>query len=132
LNGYLEQITHFKKELANRDLPPEEGEFSVLPGGSGVGVVPRFIECTANELVLHHLAQPVRVRVNAIETNKEVLKLLNEVAGLAGGKIIFLVRDEGVVVYRRAKRLADSLEVENGKLPVLGQGRVNLQFFRGK
>lgn len=132
LNGYLEQLTHFKKELANRDLPPEEGEFSVLPGGSGVGVVPRFIECTANELVLHHLAQPIRVRVNGIETNKEVLKLLNEVAGLAGGKVIFLVRDEGVFVYRRAKRLADSLDVENGKLPVLGQGRVNLQFFRGK
>ncbi|MDA7861519.1 hypothetical protein N9Z53_02420 [Mariniblastus sp.] len=132
LNGYLEQIAQFKKELANRGLPPEEGEFSVLPGGSGVGVVPRFIECTSNELVLHHLAQPIRVRVNAIETNKELLKLLNEVAGTAGGKVIFLVRDDGVSVYRRAKRFADSLGVENGKLPVLGQGRINLQFFRGK
>ena len=132
LKTYQEQIAQFKKELANRELPPEEGEFSVLPGGSGVGVVPRFIECTSNEIVLHHLAQPVRVRVNAIETDKELLKLLNEVAGTTGGKVIFLVREDGVLVYRRAKRFVDSLEVENGKLPVLGQGRINLQFFRGK
>lgn len=132
LKTYQEQIAQFKKELANRELPPEEGEFSVLPGGSGVGVVPRFIECTSNEIVLHHLAQPIRVRVNAIETDKELLKLLNEVAGTTGGKVIFLVREDGVLVYRRAKRFVDSLEVENGKLPVLGQGRINLQFFRGK
>jgi hypothetical protein len=132
LNGYVDQIAQFKKELVNRGLPPEEGEFSVLPGGSGVGVVPRFIECTSNELVLHHLAQPVRVRVNAIETNKEFLKLSNEVAGTEGAKIVFLVREDGVSVYRRAKRFTDSLGVENGKLPVLGQGRINLQFFRGK
>ncbi len=132
LKTYQEQVAQFKKELANRELPPEEGEFSVLPGGSGIGVVPRFIECTSNEIVLHHLAQPLRVRVNAIETDKELLKLLNEVAGTTGGKVIFLVREDGVLVYRRAKRFVDSLEVENGKLPVLGQGRINLQFFRGK
>ena len=129
LTTYQEDIAQLKKEIEKRNLPPDEAEFSVLPGGSGRDMVPRFVECTATDLLIHTASEPVRVRAGAIETDATLLKLLNEVAGQPNAKVIFLVRDDGVHVYRRANRFVESLDVSAGKLPVLGQGKLNLQHF---
>jgi len=122
-------LAQLVKDLEGKKLPPEEAEFSVLPGGSGVGVIPRFIECTKTELVLHNREGEVRVRAGGMETNEDYLKLLNDVAGEPNAKVIFLVRDDGVHVYNKANRIGQALEVPAGKLPVLGHGRINLRHF---
>lgn len=129
LTEQKELLAQLMKELDEKKLPPEEAEFSVLPGGSGIGVVPRFVECTQSDLVLHNPDGEIRVRAGGMETNKEYLKLLNDVAGNPDAKVIFLVRDDGVHVYYRANRFAQTLEVATGKLPVLGHGRINLRHF---
>ena len=132
LKSHQDQIAQLQKQLDEKKLPPEEAEFSVLPGGSGVGVIPRFVECTDNSLVLHQPGGQVTVRAGNMESDKELLKTLNDVAGNPDAKVIFLVRSNGVHVFYRAKRLADELGVPAGKLPVLGQGRINLQHFQNR
>lgn len=132
LAGLKEQIAQLTVELEKKERPPDEAEVTVVPGGSGRGIKPYFVECTKNGLVLHHTDEQVQVRPATIEKSEPFLKLLDSVAGDEKAKLIFLIRDDGVHVWGRAKRFADSLDVANGKLPVIGQGKLNLERVRRK
>ncbi|MEM7455386.1 MAG: hypothetical protein AAF456_13630 [Planctomycetota bacterium] len=129
LASLQEQIAVLAKEIEERNLPPDEAEFRVLPGGSGNGITPYFIECTNNELVVHRREGEFRVRAGRIGGDPELLKLFDEVAGNPDAKIIFLIRDDGVNVFNQARHHASQLGVPNGKLPVLGHGRLDLKMF---
>lgn len=132
LGGLKEQVAQLTVELEEKKRPPQEAEVTVVPGGSGRGIKPRFVECTKNGIVLHNTDERVQVRPANIEKSEPFLKLLDSIAGDENAKLIFLIREDGVHVWWRAKRFADSLEVANGKLPVLGQGKLNLERVRKK
>ncbi|MCH2180089.1 MAG: hypothetical protein MK106_14925 [Mariniblastus sp.] len=125
--GLKEQIAQLTRSLKKRKDPPKEAEVTVVPGGSGRGIKPFFIECTKNGIVLHQTTKPVMIRPGNIEKSPPYLELLDRVAGTEKAKIIFLIRSDGVPTWWRAKSLAESLEVPHGKLPVLGQGNLNLE-----
>ena len=57
------------------------------------------------------------------------MKLLDRVADNDKATIIFLVRDDGLATYELASRIARSRYARNGKLPVIGQGRIDLSLF---
>ncbi len=125
LKGLNDQAAQLSIELENKQKPPEAAEVTVIPGGSGRGIKPYFVECRKNGIVLHDSKGLVQVRPANIDKSPPFLKLLDSVKGNTNGKLIFLIREDGISSWRRAKQFADSLEVANGKLPVLGQGKLN-------
>lgn len=135
LKGLKEQIAQLEKDLSERKKKPEESEVSVVPGGSGLGFEPVFVECTAQSIVIHtgHGGdEPEHIAIGGVEGNESFLKLLDYVAASPKRTLVFLLRDNGLGTYRKVRDLADWAEVRNGKLPVIGKGRLDLSYFNKK
>jgi hypothetical protein len=124
-----ERLAVLQKELEKREEPPEEAEVSILPGGSGLSFIPRFVECSADSLVLHTEAEPVRMRRGEAAANPLFVKLLEEVANNQNMTIVFLVRDDGVDTFNFLSKICNDNEVRNGKLPVIGSGKLDFSHF---
>ena len=132
LKGVKEQLAQLEKDLDERKLPPEESEVSVLPGGSGIGFEPVFVECSAKSVVLHTSDDPEHIAIGGLEGNESFVKLLAHVAASPKRTLVFLIRDNGLGTYYNARDLENWSEVRNGKLPVIGQGRLDLTYFTKK
>jgi hypothetical protein len=132
LTGQKEQLAQLEKELEKRNKPPEEAEVSVLPSGSGLGFEPLFVECAGGSVVIHQGDQPQRIRAADLGQDEDFLRLLAMVAASEKKSIVFLLRDNGLGTYRTAGGLADMHEARHGKLPVIGQGRLDLSYFTKK
>ena len=133
LRSLEEQIVQQEKDLAERTKKPEESDVIVVSGGSGLGFEPVFVECTAQSIVIHtgHGGdEPVHVAVAGIEGNEAFLKVLDHVAASPKRTLIFLLRDNGLETYGKVRDLADWAEVQNGKLPIIGKGRLDLSYFK--
>ncbi len=124
-----EQIAQLEKEAEDRKKPPKEANVSILPGGSGLGFEPVFVECAAASIVLHTSKPPQRIRRADLATKDAFVKLLDQVAASQNRTVIFLIRDDGLATYNTARSLADAHEARHGKLPVVGQGRLDLSYF---
>ncbi len=98
---------------------------------SGIGIQPFFVEVTNAAILLHRKIdeEPVRVPTASIAGNEDFMKLVKEVAAVPNGQMIFLIRGDGVGPYTKAKRVADAADVRNAKLPLSGQGKVDLRMF---
>lgn len=127
-----EQIAQLEKTLDQRKQPPEEAEVSILPAGSGLDQNPFFVECTDGAIVIHHQAETTRIRAAEMAANEKFIGLMEKVAAGKQNILLFLVRSDGLGTYRAAKKLADSANVANGKLPVVGKGRIDLEYFKEK
>jgi multidrug efflux pump subunit AcrA (membrane-fusion protein) len=127
-----ERLAQLDKEIKERNLPPEESAVSILPAGSGVDFTPYFVECAAGAIVLHTSVEPLQIRAAEMAANQEFIGVLEKVANQKNATLLFLVRSDGLGTYRMAKALADANEVKNGKLPVVGQGRIDVGFFKKK
>ena len=132
LKGVREKLAQLEKELKDRKRPPDEPEVTVIPGGSGLQFEPVFVECAAGSVVIHMGDKPERVPLAALETSEAFTKVLNFVAASPRRTLVFLIRDNGLGSYYKARDLADWAKVRNGKLPVLGKGRLDLSYFSKK
>ena len=127
----LAQIEELKKEMGDRKLPSDEPAVLVRPSGSGVNLRPYFVEVT-NAAVILHLSldeEPVRIPIATVNADERFLKLVEAVKSNPSSQIIFLIRGDAVSAYNRAKRVADAAEARNAKLPLVGQGQVDLTMF---
>ncbi len=125
-----EQIAALETELKGRKMPPEEAVVQVRPGGSGLDLQPTFVECAASSVVVYGDAEPRRILRQNIVADKEFLALLDGIAESPKKSVIFLVRDDGLSTYYSARNVARSRYARNGKLPVLGQGKIDLTMFK--
>lgn len=130
LTAQKEQLAQLEKDLEERKKTPEEAQVSILPSGSGLGFEPVFVECAGGSVIIHQGDQPQRIKADQLGQNEDFLKLLSSVAVSPKKSIVFLVRDNGLGTYRTASGLADFNEAKNGKLPVIGQGRLDLSYFQ--
>lgn len=129
-------IKELEAEVKKRKAGPEEAIVQIRPGGSGVDVVPTFVECTSTGVVIHEGKEPLRIRAG--DLNKEdgdFHKLLDRVAGTPKGQVILLVRPDAVGTYNTARYVAQTHFGPNGycrtgKLPVPSQGNIDLSIFR--
>jgi hypothetical protein len=115
-------------ELNERGKPPEEAEVIIQPGGSGVDLEPTFVECAASGVVVYE-GEPWRVRRADLAADEKFLALLDRVAAQPRASVIFLVRDDALGTYYAARSLARSHYARNGKLPVIGHGKIDLSMF---
>ncbi len=133
------EIEKLEAEVKRREAGPEEAIVQIRPGGSGVDIDPVFVECTANSVVILHDDESKSVRIRSGDLNKEggeFHALLERVAAMPKGQIIFLVRPDGVGTYNTARSVARTHYsprhgyAANGKLPVPSQGNIDLSVFR--
>lgn len=132
-----EELEEFQKkrealaaEIKKRNRPPEEAEVIVRPGGSGMDLKPTFVECTASGVFVHDGKTPVHVRTGDLKTDAAFRGLLERIAGRPKASVIFLIRDDAIGTYNAARAVALELRARNGKLPVIGHGKLDLSMFR--
>ncbi|MGY8771555.1 MAG: hypothetical protein ACKVH8_24330 [Pirellulales bacterium] len=132
LKGHKEQIAQLDKEISSRDIELKEAQVSILPSGSGVGFNPKFVECAASRIVIHSAPKPISVRNNELGANADYKKLMDSVKAAEKSTLIFLIREDGLGTYYAARNLANTNGVKNGKLPVPGNGRIDLSYLNKK
>ncbi len=103
----------------------------VKPGGSGVDFIPTFVECSKDGLVVYFDdADPHRVTYGNIKSDVKFLKLLDDVAADETRTVTFLLRQDGVGTYYAARGIARTRYAKNGKLPIMGKGKIDLSLFK--
>lgn len=128
LTALREELAQMEKDLKQRE-DASESKVSVLPSGSGVNFTPHFVECAAGSIVLHNLNPPKLIRAANMVTDKDFLALLEQVANGVDDSIVFLMRSDGLNTYNAARKICTDRDIRNGKLPVVGKGRIDLSAF---
>jgi len=135
----LVQIEELKAEIAKRKLPADVAKMQVKPSGSGGNVEPYFVE-VADKIVRIHRSltePPLDIPIASINQDKDFVTLLERIAAEPYRKLILLVRanDGAVDAYSRVGQVVRSFnqstgaEIIPGKLPLPGEGEVDLSLF---
>ena len=132
LGSIREEIAQLEKDIQLRKDVPTEGNVTVLPQGSGLNFTPHFVECAKDSIVMHNLPEPKRIRTGEVVADKDFIALMNLVANGKDDSIVFLVRSDAVKTYRSVRGIVSDRELRNGKIPVVGQGRIDLSAFNKK
>ena len=101
----------------------------IISGGTGKDLVPAFIECDTNHVILHTSKPPVKIPRAELAKSAPFKQVIKRVAGQEKSTIVFLVRQGGADAFNAARRLADDEGARSGKLPLVGSGDVDLSFF---
>lgn len=127
---YTNLTSRLKTEIDRRNAVPTESLLKIQPtgGGSLEGLVPLFAETTKSELILHR--DPMtRIPAAQIMTNAEYGAWLKRTVDDPKIMLVLLVRTNGTGVYSLARRAAEAQGARYGKLPLLGDGAIDLSAF---
>jgi myosin heavy subunit len=135
LTSIQKQIEKLEKELAKRQEKPI-AVVQIQPSGSedlrNGKVHPTFVECTKEGVRLHD-PDPAKSGFVTLRDmrndDKPYMQLLKENDERSDRMIIFLLRSDAIKTFDDAKRLADKNHAYNSRLPIVGQGRVDLSEF---
>ena len=130
LADLLAELETLRAELAKRTAPPDERQVQIQPSGSGVDLKPVFVECHKTGVIIHEGLVPTRVRFAALRTDPAFLGLLDRIALTKNRTVIFLIRNDALHVGHQARWIARQRYCRNGKLPIVGQGKIDLTLFR--
>lgn len=128
LTALEEEVAQLEKDLTERKVA-SQSTVSILPSGSGVNFTPHFVECAAGSIVMHTLDPPKLIRSANMVNDKDFIALLDNVANGLNDSVVFLIRSDGLNTYNAASKLCNNREIRNGKLPVIGGGRIDLSHF---
>lgn len=123
-------IKKLAAELKKRGGPVRESEVLIQPTGSGVDLDPTFVECTATGIVILEADPPKHVRRADLATDWDFCEVLDDVTSRSKATVIFLIREDGLPTYFAASRVARSRNTPNGKVPVVGQGVIDVSLFK--
>lgn len=101
----------------------------VRPAGSMTGLKPTFVECTKDAVVIYDPEGTKRIPASVLKTDQAFNGLLGTVKANEQTTIIFLVRSEGIWTFRNASLQADAVGTRYGKLPIVGDGVLDLSLF---
>ncbi|MBI1367859.1 MAG: hypothetical protein GC162_04310 [Planctomycetes bacterium] len=125
------EIARLQAELAKRAAPPPPAQVKIQPGGSGDDIHPYFAECARNDVVILD-GSDTRVRRNDLSTSEAYADFMAKVRADDKGVLILLVRPDGIWTYNTASDVARVNQTRNGKLPISGQGQIDLTLFQKK
>jgi hypothetical protein len=131
LEALQEELAQLEKELTERE-EASQSKTSILPSGTGVNFTPHFVECAAGSIVMHTVDPPKLIRAANMVNDKDFIALLETVANGVNDSVVFLIRGDGLGTYYAARKLCTDRDIRNGKLPVIGNGRIDLSHFAKK
>lgn len=142
LNQYKDKISKItveidrqKKEIAEKNAllstktKKSTSTVMVRPSGSKAGLAPTFVECTKDAVVIYEPAGTKRIPASVLKTDQVFNGFLTAVKATEQRTIIFLIRSEGVGTFHTASMQADSVGSRYGKLPIAGDGLLDLSLF---
>ena len=89
------------------------------------------MECNGSGIIIHHRVKPIHISAGSIGLDVGYDDFLRHVASTPKAMVIFLLREDGLASYNRAAGWAESrFNVKHGKLPLPGQGEVDLSLFQ--
>lgn len=124
-----QRATTTQKKLEQLKQEPDDASVTIIPGGTGVNLKPTFIECAKTGVILHD-GTGRKITTGKLRTDLPFIQLLDKIAQQEKSTIVFLVRPDGVSSYYTARSVARTRYCRNGKLPVPGQGAIDLSVFR--
>ncbi|NLT69792.1 MAG: hypothetical protein GXX91_03740 [Verrucomicrobiaceae bacterium] len=134
-----EEIKKKEAELAKREAPPEPAALRVRPSGSSATTRPYFAEISDRGVYLHHslTGEPTAIPIASLNQSEEFINFLKGIAAEPYNRLIFLVRGTpgAMKTLREASSLvsgynrANGTEIIPGRLPLPGEGKVDLQMF---
>ncbi len=133
LDDLLKKIAKLEEELAKREKKPVP-VVQIQPSGSekllNGKIRPTFVETTKEGVRIHTPQGETFVTNRDLRNDdKAFMQLLKESDERSDRMIIFLIRSDAVRTFDTAKRLADKSHAYNSRLPIVGQGRVDLSLF---
>lgn len=134
-----EEIQKKEEEIAKRKLPPDAAALQVRPSGSSRNTRPFFAEISDRGIYIHRSLseEPEVIPIASLNQSEEFIKLLETVADEPYNRLIFLVRGSpgAVKTLSQASQLvsaynqANGTEIIPGRLPLPGEGKIDLQMF---
>ena len=127
---YTNLTARLKTEIDRRNAVPTGSLLKIQPtgGGSLQGLSPLFAEAARTELILHR--QPmVRIPAAQITNHTDFAAWLKQTVDDSNRIVVLLVRTNGLTTYSLARRAAEAAGARHGKLPLLGDGTVDLSAF---
>lgn len=134
-----EEIKKKEEELAQRAEPPQPAALQVRPSGSSGATRPFFAEVSDRGIYLHRslTQEPEMIPVASLNQSAEFIEFLKTIASANNHRLIFLVRGtpgsvktlgEATSIVSGYNR-ANGTEIIPGRLPLPGEGKVDLQLF---
>ncbi|MEX2578203.1 MAG: hypothetical protein WD342_04030 [Verrucomicrobiales bacterium] len=134
-----EEIKKKEEEIAKRNLPPDPAALRVRPSGSSTNTRPFFAEISERGVYIHRSLseEATPIPVASLNQSEEFVELLETVASEPYNRLIFLVRGNpgAVKTLNQASQLVSAFnrnkgtEIIPGRLPLPGEGKVDLQMF---
>ncbi len=95
--------------------------------GKGEHLKPRFVECRATSIVLHSKESERSVDWRAVRISEDVRRLFSQVKADPHATVTFLMRPDGIATFNLIEALAQEQSVPCGKLPIPGNGELDLR-----
>ncbi len=128
---YTNRTAKVSTEINRRNAVPLKGLLKIQPtgGGSLASVRPTFAEAAKDGLILHDRTPVLKIAASKVESDPEVQALAKRLAADSKNILVLLVRSDGIGVYRAARKVAETHKARVGKLPLPGDGAVDLSAF---
>ncbi len=126
-----EKIKQLKQQLEEKQSL-RKPRVSIRASGSGVNMQPAFIELDNPHVIIHSSDPPVRIHQKDIGNSSELAKVFSRTAKRRKGVAVLLVRPNSIGLIRPMRNQAWKYKCQVGKLPVLGEGKIDLSHFEGK
>ncbi|MFG0250902.1 MAG: coiled-coil domain-containing protein [Phycisphaeraceae bacterium JB051] len=133
LEEIQKKIAKLEEELKKR-LEKPVPEVQIQPSGSedlrNGKIRPTFVETTKEGVRIHTPQGQTFVTSRDMRNeDKAYMQLVKESDERKDRMIIFLIRSDAIRTFDTAKALADKNHAYNSRLPIVGQGRVDLSLF---
>ena len=126
-------LDELREELKRRKMVFDAPTVTVMPAKGGAGGAgkcePVFVEADGKGLVLDPGGKRFRVALSKITTAPAFKKTVVTIARDRGKVLVILIRPNGVTSYRVADKFARTNQALVAKLPVIGQGKLDLSRF---
>ena len=124
------KISLYKKDLKEKTKQPKESEIILTPNSNNHSVhrKPYFAECSESSIVLYsdlNIKNKKTINKLFIKSSNDYYEFLNKINRDNNGILVFLIRCDGVEVYRLANEIAEIKNVFRGKVPLIGHGELN-------
>mgnify|MGYP006971786286 CR=1 FL=1 len=97
--------------------------------GSAIGSAPVFVEAGAKGIVLDPDGKRTLIATSQLSKDPTFKAAVDAIAQDETKILVFLVREDGYSAYRTAERFARTNSALIAKLPILGQGKLDLSRF---
>ena len=121
------KVASLSGEINTRSAPAVNRTLQLRRGAGPQKYVPSFVEAAGNgRVVLHAGNKPHAFPASKLPSDKAFNDLVNRLKDKSNQQLVILVRDDGIGTMDAINRYASQKNVITGRVPLLGQGPVDL------